>query len=131
VGFEFDPGGRARVYNTFDAHRLLHWAGLESQAGQLALKRAFLAACHRDQRAMDDPEVLVEAAQAAGLDVDRAREILAGEEFSSAVRERELFYSRAGVHAVPAVIIDDKYIVSGGQPVEVFEEALRRIISTP
>jgi predicted DsbA family dithiol-disulfide isomerase len=127
AGFEFHPGGRARVYNTFDAHRLLHWAGQESPAAQLALKSALMVACHREQRAMDEHSVLVECARAAGLDAGRARAILASDEFAAAVRERERFYSRAGIHAVPAVIVDERHVISGGQPAEVFEEALRRI----
>ena len=64
-----------------------------------------------------------------GLDEKRAREILAGDEFAAAVRERERFYLNAGIHAVPAVIINDRHLIQGGQPSEVFEQALRQLAS--
>ena len=127
VGFEFSPEGRPRVYNTFDAHRLLHWAGLESPARQAALKKLLLKAYFTDRQNPSDPEVLVRAAAEAGLDPDRAREILAGEEFARETRERERMYTDAGIHSVPAIIINDHHLISGGQPVEVFERALRQI----
>jgi predicted DsbA family dithiol-disulfide isomerase len=127
VGFEFAADGRARIYNTFRAHRLLHWAGLEHPERQLALKHALLLACHRDRQPMDADDVLLGAAEAAGLDRERAMEILAGDEFAQEVREREEFYLKAGVHSVPTMIIDDRYVISGARPVEVIEQALSQI----
>jgi predicted DsbA family dithiol-disulfide isomerase len=76
VGFEFSAEGRPRVYNTFNAHRLLHWAELESPAKQAALKKLLLKAYFTDSQNPSDPEVLVHAATEAGLDGARAREIL-------------------------------------------------------
>ena len=127
LGFEFRKEGRGRVYNTFDAHRLLHWAGIEDPGAQHALKKALLKAYFTDGRSPGDHEVLVQAAAAAGLDEGRAREILSGDEFAAEVREREAFYTGNGIHAVPAVIINDRHLIQGGQPPEVFEEALRQI----
>jgi predicted DsbA family dithiol-disulfide isomerase len=127
VGFEFRKEGRGRIYNTFDAHRLLHWAGLEDPARQPALKKALLKAYFTDGRSPEDHEVLVQAVAEAGLDAARAREILASEEFKADVREREQFYLNHGIHAVPAVIINDRHLIQGGQPPEVFEQALRQI----
>ncbi len=130
VGFAFSPSGRGRIYNTFAGHRLLHWAGLESPERQLALKKALLVACHRDSLAMDSPEVLLAAVTQAGLDVGRASEILASDEFTAEVREAQAFYSSQGIHSVPAVIINDRHLISGGQPVAVFEQALRQIAAS-
>lgn len=127
VGFIFHPDGRGRVYNTFDAHRLLHWAGLEGGEKAPALKKALLEACHRDQAAMDDPAVLLGAAAKAGLDPLRAGEVLAGDAFAGDVRRREAFYRDAGIRSVPAVIVNDRHLIPGAQPVEVFEEALREL----
>ncbi|MNQ12270.1 DSBA-like thioredoxin domain protein [compost metagenome] len=127
VGFEFSAGGRPRVYNTFNAHRLLHWAELEDPAKQVALKKLLLKAYFTDSQNPSDPEVLVRAATEAGLDAARAREILAGDEFAAETRERERLYTDAGIHSVPAIIINDQHLISGGQPVEVFERALRQI----
>jgi predicted DsbA family dithiol-disulfide isomerase len=130
VGFVFNPSGRGRIYNTFAAHRLLHWAGLESSERQLALKKALLVACHSDSQAMESPEVLLAAVAQAGLDVARASQILASDEFTAEVREAQAFYSRQGIHSVPAVIINDRHLISGGQPAAVFEQALRQIAAT-
>jgi len=127
VGFVFNPSGRGRIYNTFDAHRLLHWAGLESAEQQLALKKALLVACHSQSQVMDSPEVLLAAVARVGLDVARASAILASDEFAAEVRSAEAFYNRQGIHSVPAVILNDRHLISGGQPVAVFEQALRQI----
>ena len=127
VGFSFNPGGRGRIYNTFDAHRLLHWAALEDLAKQRALKMALLVACHSLSQNMESHEVLLHAVQEAGLDLERAGAILASDEFAAEVRQRENFYTAQGIHSVPAVIINDRHLISGGQPVAVFEQALRQI----
>ncbi|MDH6593921.1 putative DsbA family dithiol-disulfide isomerase [Variovorax sp. TBS-050B] len=127
VGFEFHPEGRPRVYNTFDAHRLLHWAGLEDAGRQLALKKRLLKAFFTDRENPSDHAVLVRLAGEVGLDAARAREILASDEFAQETRERERMYTDAGIHSVPAIIINDHHLISGGQPVEVFERALRQI----
>ncbi|MDO8319610.1 DsbA family oxidoreductase [Rhodoferax sp.] len=127
VGFAFNPSGRGRIYNTFGAHRLLHWAGLASSAQQLALKKALLVACHSASQAMDTPAVLLAAVAQVGLDVARASQILASDEFNAEVRAAQAFYSSQGIHSVPAVIINDKHLISGGQPAAVFEQALRQI----
>ena len=128
VGFTFNPEGRGRIWNTFDAHRLLHWAELEGAPGQQkALKKALLAACHTRSEAMESHDVLLACAAEAGLDVERARAVLEGGEFAEDVREREQFFMSHGIRSVPAVIINDRHLISGGQPAEVFERALRQI----
>jgi predicted DsbA family dithiol-disulfide isomerase len=129
VGFEFRAAGRDRIYNTFNAHRLLHWTGLEDAQRQLALKKALFKAYFTDGRSPADEQVLLDAVQAAGLDVARAREILASDEYAQDVREQEEFYTSHGIHAVPAVIVNDRHLIQGGQPPEVFEQALRQIAS--
>ena len=127
VGFAFNPNGRGRIYNTFDAHRLLHWAALEGADKQAALKKRLLVACHREGQDMASHAVLVGAAQAVGLDLQRATEILDSDEFAAEVRQSEAFYTSQGIHSVPAVIINDRHLISGGQPAAVFEQALRQI----
>jgi predicted DsbA family dithiol-disulfide isomerase len=125
-GFRF--GTRSHVWNTFDAHRLLFWAGLEGPPGaQRALKRALLKAYHGDDRNIGAADVLAEVAAEAGLPAARAREVLAGREFAEEVRQAERFWQEVGIHSVPAVIIDRKHLISGGQPSAVFEQALRQI----
>jgi predicted DsbA family dithiol-disulfide isomerase len=125
LGFTFDMERRRRVVNTFDAHRLLHWAGEEG--GQRELKHALLRAYFTDGRDVSDHDTLVDIAASAGLPAERAREILASGTYADDVRTVEQFFLQHGINAVPAVIVDRKHLISGGQPVEVFERALREI----
>jgi predicted DsbA family dithiol-disulfide isomerase len=127
VGFAF--GERVRVWNTFDAHRLLHWAALPGQpaGAQRALKHALLQAYHGEGRNPGAADVLQELAAAAGLDVDAAREVLASGRYADEVRAAETEWQQAGIRSVPAIVIDRRHLISGGQPPEVFEQALRQI----
>lgn len=125
LGFTFNMDKRGRIYNTFDAHRLLHWAELEGR--QIELKRALFEAYFTDGRNPSDPEVLIDVAAKAGLDAQQAKEILASDRYAAEVREREQLFAQLGIRAVPSVIINDKYLIQGGQPVAVFEQALRKI----
>jgi predicted DsbA family dithiol-disulfide isomerase len=123
VGFAFGP--RTHVWNTFDAHRMLHWAGLEGK--ELELKRALLRAYHGEGRNPAAPDVLVELAQSVGLDPVRARSIVESREFESEVRERERYWIEKGVSGVPFVVVNGQYAIEGAQPPEAFEQALRQI----
>jgi predicted DsbA family dithiol-disulfide isomerase len=127
LGFEFNYGADSRIWNTFDAHRLLHWAGFEG--GQLALKNALFKLNFTDQRSTSDHAALLDAVRDAGLDVQRARQILMSDEFAEDVRRREAFWQGNGIHAVPSVILNQRWLIQGGQPPEVFERAIRDIIS--
>ena len=127
LGFTFGNGARRRTYNTFDAHRLLHWAGLEGEGKQAALKHALLGAYFTDGRNVSDHATLLDIAKTVGMPAERAQQILASDEFSAEVREDEERYRRNGISSVPAVIINQRHLISGGQPVEVFERALRQI----
>ena len=127
LGFTFRREGRGRIYNTFDAHRLLHWAEKHGPAGQRALKKALLGAYFTDGKSPEQHEVLLGAVAQAGLDVEQARAVLGSDAHAAEVREREKFYLDNGIHAVPAVIINGRHLIQGGQPVEVFEQALRKI----
>lgn len=123
VGFTF--GERRRVWNTFDAHRLLYWAGLEGR--QLDLKRALLRAYHTDGENPGAHDVLLRLAAEAGLPVERARTILASDEFAADVRRQQAYYRNLGIDSVPSVIVDGRHLIQGGQPPEVFEQALRQL----
>ena len=127
LGFTFDMQRRARIYNTFDAHRLLHWAEGEGDGKQRELKHALLRAYFSEGRDISDHATLVDIAASVGLPAERAREILASKEFADEVRIGEQFFLQAGIQSVPAIIIERKHLISGGQPPEVFEQALRQI----
>jgi predicted DsbA family dithiol-disulfide isomerase len=125
VGFNFEMGKRGRIYNTFDAHRLLHWA--EGQGRQRDLKMALFEAYFTRGEDPSSHEVLAQVAGQVGLDQGEAAHILASGEYADEVRASEQFFQRAGIQSVPAVIINQRHLISGGQPPEVFERALREI----
>lgn len=125
LGFTFDMGKRGRIYNTFDAHRLLHWA--EGQGRQQALKEKLFEAYFTKGEDPSSHEVLLRAAAEAGLDVEQASQVLASDSYADEVRQREYFWQRAGIRSVPAIVINERHLISGGQPPEVFEQALRKI----
>jgi predicted DsbA family dithiol-disulfide isomerase len=132
LGFEFRPAFRSRIYNTRDAHRLLHWAD-EAFGGavQRTLKVAMLKAYFTDGRDVSDPAVLLELAVAAGLPEAQARELLAGHRFADEVAAAESQVHAQGIHAVPAIVINQRHLIQGGQSVEVFEQLLRQVMDTP
>ena len=125
LGFTMAMSERSRVYNTFDAHRLLHWAEIEGY--QSALKHALFDAYFTNGENPADHEVLVAAAEKAGLDGAAAREVLASGRYATEVRDAEHLWRSRGIDSVPAVVIDGRYLISGGQPTDVFEQALRQI----
>jgi predicted DsbA family dithiol-disulfide isomerase len=127
LGFTFNYGPDSRIWNTFDAHRLLHWAGIEGR--QLELKEALFKANFTDQLSISDHEVLVRTAKDAGLDERTARRILASGEYAADVRQEEEVWRNRGINAVPSVVFDQRWMIQGGQPPQVFEQAIRQIIA--
>ncbi|WP_367085595.1 DsbA family oxidoreductase [Pseudomonas sp. HOU2] len=127
VGFAFRTDGNSRIYNTFDAHRLLHWAGLEGL--QLPLKQALFKAYFTDGGNPSDHAQLAQIAESVGLDRQRAEAILASNEFADEVREEEQLWLQRGVSSVPTVVFNGQYAVTGGQPVDTFVGAIRQIMS--
>ena len=127
VGFTINTGPDSRIWNTFDAHRLLHWAGDTAPEKQAALKKALFEVHFTEGRNLTDPEVLADAAAAAGLDRAAAIEVLADDLYAEEVRAEEALWVSRGISGVPAVVVEGKWLISGGQPVAVFEEALRKM----
>ncbi len=128
-GFEMRMGPDSRIWNTFDAHRLLHWAGTVGPAEQRALKAALFTAHFTEGRVMTDAGVLADAAAAAGLDRAKAVEVLADGLYAAEVRAEAALWVSRGINSVPAVVVEGKWLISGGQPAGVFEEALRQMAS--
>jgi len=129
AGFQFHPEGRKRVYNTFNAHRLLYWAqqefGLEEQA---ALKKELLNTYFCLAVNLDDQNNLIDAVIRAGLDQDRAKAVLNSNEFAQEVRQEEKVYMNAGINSVPSIILNDQYLLQGAQPPEAFVNAFEQLI---
>jgi predicted DsbA family dithiol-disulfide isomerase len=128
LGFEFRMANLQRIYNTFDTHRVLHLAKLEGC--QHELKQALFDAYFTLGDNPGAHDVLLRVAGQVGLDSERVQALLASDEFTEQVREDESFYQNQGIHAVPAVIINDRHLIEGGQPVEYFESALRQILAS-
>jgi len=126
-GFVFDFNSDSRKWNTLDAHRLLHWEG-ETSDKQLALKQALFVANFTENRHINDHAVLVELATQVGLDGVEAAEVLASGRYTEEVRELETRWQQQGVSSVPTMIFNNRYAVSGGQPVETFVEVIRELI---
>jgi len=130
AGFEFHPEGRKRVYNTFNAHRLLHWASTEYDLQkQVALKKELLNTYFCLAVNLDDQSNLLDAVTRAGLDPKRAQEVLNGGEFTDEVRKEELAYTSAGIHSVPSIILNDQYLLQGTQASESFVSAFEQLIN--
>lgn len=127
VGFTYNMQRGSRVWNTFDAHRLLHWAELQDSGKAVALKQALFRAYFTDNENVADRDVLVRIGNHVGLDGDEARRVLESDQYADEVRAQERQWQQAGIHSVPAAIVNGQYLISGGQPPEVFENALREI----
>ncbi|MFT6268654.1 MAG: putative DsbA family dithiol-disulfide isomerase [Alphaproteobacteria bacterium] len=125
VGYEFGNRGGGRIYNTFDAHRLLHWA--KETGSQTALKLAFFDLYFKHSGNPSDHKQMLEVIESIGLDAKQAKEILASDKYAIEVRQEQQHYQSQGISSVPAVIINNKHLISGGQPSEVFKNALLQI----
>ena len=126
LGFDFNYSSESRIWNTFDAHRLLYWAGIEGR--QLELKEALFAANFTEQKSTSDHDVLVGATKSAGLDAAKAKEVLVSGAYTKEVRAEEDVWRNRGINAVPSVIFNQRWMIQGGQPPRVFEQAIRQII---
>jgi len=128
AGFKFHPDGRKRVYNTFNAHRLLYWVAKEfNLEKQALLKKELLNTYFCLAVSLDDQENLLEAVSRAGLDRTRAQQILSGDEFTQEVRNEESTYTNLGINSVPSIILNDQYLLQGAQPPEQFINAFEQI----
>jgi predicted DsbA family dithiol-disulfide isomerase len=128
LGFTFSMEARSRIYNTRSAHRLLHWAD-EAFVGavQRTLKVALLKAYFTDGRNVSEPAVLLEVATATGLPEAETRELLAGNRYNAEVEAAEAEVQAQGIRAVPAIVVNQRHLIQGGQSVEVFEKLLRQV----
>ncbi len=126
AGFRF--GQRSRIWGTFDAHRLLAWAlDTHGAAAQRRLKHALLEAYHGQGRNPGDRDVLLDVTARAGLELAAAQAVLDGDAYTRQVREAEALWQQRGITAVPTAVIDDRYVIAGGQPSEQYVQALRKI----
>ena len=127
LGFTFNYADDMKMYNTFLAHQLLHWAG--TQGRQHVLKMALFEAFFTRRRNVSDVEVLAEVAASVGLDRASARSVLTDGSLADAVREEEVVWTSRGITGVPAMVFDERYLVTGAQGVENYSRVLRELVA--
>lgn len=132
AGFHFHPDGRKKIYNTFNAHRLLYWAAQEhGLASQLRLKKEFFNTYFCLAANFDDRNHLLDAVRRAGLDPDEASKVLESSLYTEEVRAKEAHFTNQGINAVPALILNNQYLLQGAQPLETMEASLKSLLEKP
>ena len=129
LGLNFEKMQERFTCNTFDAHRLVKWAA--EQGKQTEMKQALFEAYFGKAEDVSDPNVLLGCVESLGLDRDKAKQILDSDEFADVVREDEATYQQAGVSAVPAFIVNGKYLISGAQEPDTLVQAFEEIGAKP
>ena len=125
LGLNFDKLQERLTCNTFDAHRLVKWAGEQDQ--QTVMKQALFEAYFGKAMNVSDQNVLLGCVEGLGLDPEKAKHVLESDQYTAAVREDEATYQKAGVTSVPAYIINSKYLISGAQEPKTLVQALQEI----
>jgi predicted DsbA family dithiol-disulfide isomerase len=125
LGFVFNFKDDGRIYNTFDAHRLLYWARKFDR--QTELKLALFGLYFSEGGNPGNTGQLVKTAAKVGLSADEAEKIIESDQFATEVRAEEAKYQAMGINMVPTFIINDKYVITGGMPVEEFCAKLEQI----
>ena len=118
AGLDLDPDVPTRIPNTLDAHRMVHWAGLERR--QTAMVSALFRAYWREGRDIGDRAVLATLAGEVGMDAARAARLLASDADADDIRARDADARNKGVSAVPTFLIAQEYVLSGAQPPELW-----------
>ena len=129
VGFEFNLTPGRRIYNTFDAHKLLSATGTEfGWERQTALKLALFKAYFQDNRDVSDRETLLDVAVSVGLDRSICAAWLEDSSLAGQVRGEERYWLDENISGVPAIIFDQKFLVPGAQSAETFSNVIARIL---
>ncbi len=125
LGFKFNFKDDGRIYNTFNAHRLLYWS---KQFGkQTELKLALFGLYFTEGGDPSNIEQLLKVVEKVRLPVEEARQLLQSDELTQEVRAEQAKYLSMDISSVPTFIINDKFKITGGQPVETFVEVLNEI----
>lgn len=125
LGVNFEKLQERLTTNTFDGHRLLKWAG--EQGRQTEMKKALFEAYFGRAEDVSNHDVLIRCVESLGLDPERAKALLESDEYADIVREDEATYQRAGVSAVPAFIVNGKYLIAGAQEPDTLVQAFEEI----
>ncbi len=126
LGFTFNFTPESRIYNTFKAHQLLHWAGEKGHQHELQL--ALFKAYFTEQQDPSDIEVLVATATQVGLNGEEAQALLIDGRYRDTVRINQQVWANGGIHAVPAFVFDQKYLLTGAQEATTLIQAIQQVI---
>lgn len=124
LGIDFDA--MKRIPNTLNAHRLIHWAGLEGRQG--AMVSRLFRAYFREGRDIGDAATLASLAGDAGLDPAVTARLLATDADLDDIRARDAHARSKGVSAVPTFLIANQYALSGAQPVALWQQVIDEIV---
>lgn len=125
VGIRFEWGDDMRMLNTFDAHRLIHWA--EGRGRAQDVKLALFEAYFTEGADISDHETLALIAAINGLPKADAKAMLASKDGVNEVRAAEKEWTEAGVSSVPSVILDERFLINGAQGVQGYTNLLTRL----
>lgn len=126
LGLNFTRMQERLTSNTFDGHRLIKWADEQGKATEM--KMACFDAYFGHAEQISDPDILVRCAESAGLDGEEARAVLASDRYAQVVRDDEATYQQAGVSAVPAFVVNGKYMISGAQEPDTLVRSFQQIV---
>ena len=122
VGFTMKTNEQSRIYNTFDAHRLLHWAGIEG--AQTRVMSGLMRAYWREGKNISNPDVLAEIGAASGMKAEMIRRLLATDADRDEVQRRELHARERGINSAPTFIVADSHAVTGAQPASLWQSVI-------
>lgn len=127
VGFEFHFNDDTRMHNTFNLHQLLYWAGQQGQKPMHDLKQALFSAHFTHGRNISDNTVLADIAAEVGLNRSEALAVLEDQRFAKEVRAAERHWQQQGIQSVPAMIFNERHLVSGAQGVDNYVNILQQL----
>ncbi|QYZ71082.1 DsbA family oxidoreductase [Neotabrizicola shimadae] len=127
AGVDLDPDVPKRIPNTLDAHRLIHWAGLEGR--QSAAVGTLFRAYWREGRDIGNPAVLADIGAAIGMDRAAVVRLLASDADVDETLAREDHARQRGVRAVPTFVIADRHVVSGAQPHDLWQQVIDDLVA--
>jgi predicted DsbA family dithiol-disulfide isomerase len=129
AGVVIDFERMSRVPNTLDAHRLIHWAGLEGR--QSVMVSTLFRAYFQGGRDIGDVATLAGLAGDAGLDATLAARLLATDADRADIAARDAHARQKGVNSVPTFVIGNQYVLSGAQPVDLWARVIAELAATP
>jgi len=125
TGLSLNFGGIKRTPNTIDAHRLIHWAGIEGRQNSI-IDRLFKA-YFQEGRDISEHSVLTRIASAAGMDQDIVRNLLKSDADKEDIKARDTDARKRGIQGVPAFVVANEYVIQGAQTIDIWDNIIKEI----